>query len=285
MPFIFKRAIDTLTSGSTSAAVGWMLAYGMSRGVYTLLQELPPLTRYTLRCILSCAIRCDASSHCIFSYTALHRLTVHCECPSHSPLTTRQELRYLTFTPVGQNALRRFMADAFAHVQSLDAAWLTQQSTGELSRVFARGVRGMSALLRLLLFNLLPTFLEATLVMSILGRRYGQAYFWTAFMTVASFVALTLTVVQRRVALLTAINEADNRIFTRFFNAMINNEAVRSFTNEPHDSTCLKCPGSLAAACAPEGYPLAQGCPLGLWGAPSPLGCRSGFAVAPRCPP
>lgn len=183
VPFIFKRAIDTMTSGSTSAAVGWMLVYGMSRGVYTLLQEL----------------------------------------------------RYLTFTPVGQNALRRFMADAFAHVQSLDAAWLTQQSTGELSRVFARGVRGMSALLRLLLFNLLPTFLEATLVMSILGRRYGQAFFWTAFMTVASFVALTLAVVQRRVALLTAINEADNRIFTRFFNAMINNEAVRSFTNEPHE--------------------------------------------------
>ena len=38
VPFIFKRAIDTLTSGSTTAAVGWMVAYGMSRGVYTLLQ-------------------------------------------------------------------------------------------------------------------------------------------------------------------------------------------------------------------------------------------------------
>ena len=273
MPFIFKRAIDTLTSGSTSAAVGWMLAYGMSRGVYTLLQELPPLTRYTLRCILSCAIRCDASSHCIFSYTALHRLTVHCERPSRSPLTTLQELRYLTFTPVGQNALRRFMADAFAHVQSLDAAWLTQQSTGELSRVFARGVRGMSALLRLLLFNLLPTFLEATLVMSILGRRYGQAYFWTAFMTVASFVALTLTVVQRRVALLTAINEADNRIFTRFFNAMINNEAVRSFTNEPHDST-PKVPWLARSRSCARRLPACSGLPSG------PLGS----ALAARVP-
>ena len=47
---------------------------------------------------------------------------------------------------------------------------------------------------------MLPTFLEATLVMSILGRRYGRAYFWTAFVTVASFVAFTLAVVQRRVA-------------------------------------------------------------------------------------
>ena len=156
MPFIFKRAIDTLTSGSTSAAVGWMLAYGMSRGVYTMLQELHPLRSYTP------------------SHTALHlHPLAMLRTSTRHPLTTPQELRYLTFTPVGQNALRRFMADAFAHVQSLDAAWLTQQSTGELSRVFARGVRGMNALLRLLLFNLLPTFLEATLVMSILGRRYG----------------------------------------------------------------------------------------------------------------
>ena len=67
MPFIFKRAIDTMTSGSTSAAVGWMLVYGMSRGVYTLLQEPHP----------PYAIGCAASPHCLFSYTELHRLTVH----------------------------------------------------------------------------------------------------------------------------------------------------------------------------------------------------------------
>ena len=42
--------------------------------------------------------------------------------------------------PVGQGALRRFMRDAFAHMQLLDAGYLGSQSTGELSRVFARGV-------------------------------------------------------------------------------------------------------------------------------------------------
>ena len=97
---------------------------------------------------------------CICSRTERHRLTPALTPP---PLAPPQELRYLTFTPVGQNALRRFMADAFAHVQSLDAAWLTQQSTGELSRVFARGVRGMSALLRLLLFNVPPLARAPTL--------------------------------------------------------------------------------------------------------------------------
>ena len=106
---------------------------------------------------------------CICSRTERHRLTPALTPP---PLAPPQELRYLTFTPVGQNALRRFMADAFAHVQSLDAAWLTQQSTGELSRVFSRGVRGMNTLLRLMVFNVLPTAIEVALSVSLNGRDY-----------------------------------------------------------------------------------------------------------------
>ena len=91
---------------------------------------------------------------------------------------------------------------------------------------------------------------------------------WVLTLTLTLTLALT-----RRVALLNDINEADNRIFTRFFNAMINNEAVRSFTNEPRASTPAV--AALAAARAPRGYPLAQGCPLAPRRAPSPLGsCR-----------
>ena len=94
---------------------------------------------------------------------------------ARSVYTMLQEGRYLLFTPVGQNALRRFMRDAFAHLQALDAAWLGSQSTGELSRVFARGVRGMNALLRLLVFNVVPTALEALLVVQISGRRCAHS--------------------------------------------------------------------------------------------------------------
>ena len=189
VPFIFKRAVDGLATAPpvgperVTAFFGWMLVYGMSRSVYTLLQEA----------------------------------------------------RYLAFTPVGQSALRRFMGDSFEHMQSLDVAWLSQQSTGELSRVFARGVRGMNALLRLLVFNVLPTLVEVALVAGILGRRYGPQFLTTTLACVACFVGFTLAVVQRRVRLLAALNDVDNRIFTRFFNALTNNEAVRSFTNEAHE--------------------------------------------------
>lgn len=180
VPLIFKRCIDSLSTGSVLGPAGWMVAYGFARAAYTLLQEG----------------------------------------------------RYLLFTPVGQNALRRFMRDAFEHVQSLDAGWLGSQSTGELSRVFSRGMRGLNSLLRLVVFNVVPTALEAALVLQLLGRRYGTAFLAAAGLCVVSFVTWSLWVVENRVKMLQELNDNDNAIFTRFFNSLLNNEAVRLFTNE-----------------------------------------------------
>jgi ABC-type transport system involved in Fe-S cluster assembly fused permease/ATPase subunit len=149
--------------------------------------------------------------------------------------TGLQEGRYLLFASVGQRALRCFMREAFEHVQNLDAAWLSSQSTGELSRVFSRGVRGMNALLRLVVFNVVPTLIEALLVVALLGQRYGSALLVASLLSVATFVAHSLIVVEQRVKVLEALNDSDNRIFARFFNAMLNNEAVRAFTNEEHE--------------------------------------------------
>lgn len=140
--------------------------------------------------------------------------------------TLLQEARYLTFTPVGQAALRRFMRDAFEHVQMLDAGWLSAQSTGELSRIFARGVRAMNTLLRLVVFNVVPTALEAALVVGLLAHRYGWQLMVSTTLCVGAFTAWSIFVVGRRVKLLSALNDNDNLIFTRFFNSLLNNEAV-----------------------------------------------------------
>ena len=149
--------------------------------------------------------------------------------------TVLQELRYMLFAPVAQNAQRRFMRDAFGHLQALDAAYFVSQSTGELSRVFARGVRGMELLLRLIIFNVFPTAVEAVLVMSLLGRRYGPSFSIATLTTIAAFVGWSYYCVERRVRLLVQLNKQDNSISTKFMNAMLNNEAVRSFAREGHE--------------------------------------------------
>jgi ABC-type multidrug transport system fused ATPase/permease subunit len=154
---------------------------------------------------------------------------------SRAAYTLLQEGRYLVFTPVGQNALRRFMRDAYAHVQSLDVEQLASYSTGALSRVFARGMRAYAALLRLLVFNVAPTALEAGLALALLHRRYGAAFSSVALFTVSLFVTDTMRVVRRRVRLLSRANANDNRLFARFFNSLLNNEAVRVNVNEAYE--------------------------------------------------
>ena len=149
VPLIFKRCIDSLSTGSVLGPAGWMVAYGFARAAYTLLQEG----------------------------------------------------RYLLFTPVGQNALRRFMRDAFEHVQSLDAGWLGSQSTGELSRVFSRGMRGLNSLLRLVVFNVVPTALEIALVAGILSAQCGWAYGAVTLGTLAGYVWFTVAVTTWRTAI------------------------------------------------------------------------------------
>jgi ABC-type transport system involved in Fe-S cluster assembly fused permease/ATPase subunit len=56
----------------------------------------------------------------------------------------------------------------------------------------------MNALLRLLVFNVVPTALEAVLVVSLLGRRYGLPFLLAALTSVSAFVAWSLLVVERR---------------------------------------------------------------------------------------
>mmetsp|Transcript_1872 Transcript_1872/g.5923 ORF Transcript_1872/g.5923 Transcript_1872/m.5923 type:complete len:514 (-) Transcript_1872:51-1592(-) len=93
-------------------------------------------------------------------------------------------------------------------------------------------MRGMNALLRLVVFNIGPTLLETALALWLLGRRYGGAFLALSLATVSAFVGWSLLVVQRRVALLCAVNDTDNALFTRFFNALLCNEAVRTNANE-----------------------------------------------------
>ena len=66
-------------------------------------------------------------------------------------------------------------------------------------------------------------------------RRYGLPFLFATLLTVSSFVVWSLLVVEQRIKVVAALNDRDNRIFTRFFNSLLNNEAVRSFTNERHE--------------------------------------------------
>uniref|UniRef100_A0A7S0LJD7 ATP-dependent transporter ycf16 n=1 Tax=Coccolithus braarudii TaxID=221442 RepID=A0A7S0LJD7_9EUKA len=68
-----------------------------------------------------------------------------------------------------------------------------------------------------------------------LGSRYGGGFLLTSLITVLSFVLWSFVVVQRRVQLLGRLNANDNALFAKFFNSLLNNEAVRINVNEQYE--------------------------------------------------
>lgn len=77
-----------------------------------------------------------------------------------------------------------------------------------------------------------PTVLETALALALLGQRYGGSFLAVSLGAVAAFLGWSVFVVQKRVALIATINDNDNAIFNRFFNALLCNEAVRVNANE-----------------------------------------------------
>ncbi|CAG8618764.1 4745_t:CDS:2, partial [Paraglomus occultum] len=78
--------------------------------------------------------------------------------------TVFQELRNAVFANVAQRAIRRVAKNVFYHLLKLDLNFHLSRQTGGLSRAIDRGTKGISFLLSSLVFHVLPTVLEISLV-------------------------------------------------------------------------------------------------------------------------
>lgn len=65
---------------------------------------------------------------------------------------------------VAQGTVRRVAAGVFAHLHALDMRFHLARETGALNRVIDRGTRGITFILSSMVFNVVPTLFEVTLV-------------------------------------------------------------------------------------------------------------------------
>ena len=82
--------------------------------------------------------------------------------------TVFQELRNAVFASVAQKAIRRVATNVFQHLLSLDLSFHLTRQTGGLTRAIDRGTKGISFLLTSMVFHIIPTAFEITLVCGIL---------------------------------------------------------------------------------------------------------------------
>ena len=142
------------------------------------------------------------------------------------------QLRDVVFTPVAQAAQRRAAADAFGHALSLSIDFHQTKRTGSLSRTIERGSRAMDFLLRALVFNLGPTFIELIIAAGVLASAYDWRFALAAVATVLVYGALTFAISDWRIAHRRALNDADSEAAGRAVDALINYETVKAFGAE-----------------------------------------------------
>jgi ATP-binding cassette subfamily B protein len=147
------------------------------------------------------------------------------------------EVRDTLFGRVTERAMRRVGLRVFEHLHRLDLAFHLNRRTGGLSRDIERGVSGINFLMRFLVFNIVPTFLELFLVMGILWQQYRFEFALIVFVSVVAYVWFSKSTTDWRTQFIREANQADSASSTRAVDSLLNFETVKYFTNENHEST------------------------------------------------
>eukprot|EP00922_Rhytidocystis_sp_ex-Travisia-forbesii_P047938 GHVS01071452.1.p1 GENE.GHVS01071452.1~~GHVS01071452.1.p1 ORF type:complete len:819 (+),score=128.09 GHVS01071452.1:255-2711(+) len=145
------------------------------------------------------------------------------------------ELRNALFTRVSQSACRIIACHAFRHLHSLDLDYLLSAKAGELSTIIFRGVKSITQLLNMMLFQVVPTLFEFSLVLYVLSYSVGPPVAAITVATMLAYTVFTTKVTSRRTRLRKKMNQAEQHAAGLLLDSLINAEAVRYFTNEQHE--------------------------------------------------
>ncbi len=146
------------------------------------------------------------------------------------------ELRDAVFAAVQQRTVRSVALRTFRHLHRLSLRFHLDRQTGGLSRAIERGTNGIESVLRLAVFNILPTLLEVAMVTGILWRLFDWRYAMLTFVAVGLYIGFTVGFTNWRVQFRRRMNESDSEAQTKAVDSLLNYETVKYFGNEDHEA-------------------------------------------------
>ena len=149
------------------------------------------------------------------------------------------ELRDAVFAKVGQRAMRALGLATFRHLHALSLRYHLERQTGGLSRIIERGTSGTDTLLSYLVFSILPTLIEISLVCGILWKLYDVTYAAVTLVTIVGYIAYTLAITEWRIKYRRAMNETEEEAHAKAIDSLLNYETVKYFGNEEHEAKCF----------------------------------------------
>ncbi|POW22385.1 hypothetical protein PSHT_01268 [Puccinia striiformis] len=145
------------------------------------------------------------------------------------------ELRSAIFTNVAQSAIRRVARSVFSHLLNVDVGFHLRNQTGGLTRAIDRGTKGVSFMLSSIVFHVVPTALEISIVCSVLTYNFGASYAGIALATMLAYSWFTIRTTAWRLQFRKRANEADNRAASVLIDSLSNYETVKHFNNEKYE--------------------------------------------------
>ncbi len=146
--------------------------------------------------------------------------------------TLFNELRDLLFSRVTQHTVAEFAQRTFNHLHELGARFHARRRLGGLLPNIDRGTAGISFLLGVGLFTLVPTVIEIGMVLAIMLSSYSAWFTAIIGATFLLYTGFTLFFTARRAIFQRRVNRLDTNAKNRLADSLINVDAVKYFTNE-----------------------------------------------------
>ncbi|MFM2069461.1 MAG: hypothetical protein RLZZ584_4370 [Pseudomonadota bacterium] len=146
--------------------------------------------------------------------------------------TVFTELRELVFAKATHGAAREIALATFRHLHALSLRFHLERQTGGMTRDIERGTRALQSLVSYSMFTIVPTLVELTLVLALLGSRFDLGYVWITLGALLAYAVFTITLTEWRTKFRRTMNELDSKAHTRAVDALLNYETVKYFNNE-----------------------------------------------------
>ncbi|KAJ3888465.1 iron-sulfur clusters transporter ATM1 [Lentinula edodes] len=145
------------------------------------------------------------------------------------------ELLNTVFANIGQRAIRKVARETFEQLLNMDMKFHLARQTGGLTRAIDRGTKGITFLLQAILFRIVPTALEISMVCGILTYKFGWDFAAITAGTLAAYAWFTIRTTSWRTQFRRDANKADQRAASSSVDSLINFEAVKHFNNEKYE--------------------------------------------------
>jgi ATP-binding cassette subfamily B protein len=149
--------------------------------------------------------------------------------------TLFNELRDAVFARVRHGAMRQVSLKVLEHLHRLSLRFHLERKTGGLSRDIDRGTRSVSSLMNYMVFSILPTLVEITMIAGILLARYDAWFAVVTFVSVIVYITFTMFITEWRMKYRVAMNASDSTANTQAIDSLLNYETVKYFGNERYE--------------------------------------------------